>query len=418
MSRLQLRESLCRKLMKLIDEYLERSGLLPCPSGTELRDRFSSDIAAALAQDDTRVNVRKTLHGSMDPQPPSEFAYSVHVNGTSMHLMRGEYFDNRWHMQSMGDWAKIPDLENAATSGEYFNAIAERLAPFLTKPYRLGVAISLPLETGPDGRTVIAHARPELPVSAVLEGLCPEEELTAALTRSGASSSGTVRVIGEAAAVLFAGRALPPTAPENTISLFMDSGGQVAYFESGAGTSCQTVVTVIADKYADLTHGRHSEHGSLTNEPSAALGQYVLKEAHIAAREGYFTSPAARRIRSKRTLSTHALCSWLQSLPADPTVDEQVMECITLNMIHRVGQRMGACVSSAIRRLMGKKSHKNLFLVVDGTVFSAFRALRDNLNDEIAALQKGSDAPCWLAQVDRSVLVGAAYAALDNGPSL
>lgn len=397
-----------------INSFMQDHGLTDPPSSSETAHWFHEQLCTALRGEATEVPIYRTVHSFRGPGTTGDCAMVLVVDYKRVHAVRADIVAGRWRLKEIGRWDAAEELSGPDTCEQYFDAVVRGVRPYINRSFRIGLCLPFPLETTEDGVTV---ARPAAGtrLSKAIDGADPAQELLSALQRAGTTVQPTVRAVCPSVALLFAGSVLPGVTPDTSAALVLGNGGQVAYIEQGELPGPLVAVTASLD---DLAEACLDPLAAQDDPPARTIGSAVRRHARAACDYGCFTPATSRQLRSLKTLSTTGLCSWLETTPQDPSMDEISFRTLAEYLLHRTERYAAAFAGSALRRATRGNRDRTVFLLVEGTAFSSSRLLRDTLRQELDALDPQYRAPSFcLAQVGDGVVVGTACAALQRMPA-
>ena len=156
---------------------------------------------------------------------------------------------------------RMPGIEKAVSSDAFFDAIAEKLAPYLADADRIGFCFSYPADCTDDGDAKIVRFCKEVKVRGA-EGKSICRELLAAIRRRGIEKNFTCVQLNDTAAAMLGGMA---NAEREKYSGFLG-------FILGTGVNaCYVEKTENVEKYVNAPVGAHSMRPSDTVQGQRAI---------------------------------------------------------------------------------------------------------------------------------------------------
>ena len=336
---------------------------------------------------------------------------------------------------------RMPGVEAAVSKEEFFRTLAEAVRPHLRGADRIGFCFSYPAEITPqrDGRLV--QFTKEIKAEGV-EG----ELVGAGLARAlAADRTVPIVVLNDTVATLLAGRnAVPGRRFDDFIGLVCGTGLNAAYVERtalirklGGGDDGSMVVNTESGSFArgargavdDAFDATMANPGRYRHEKAisgAYLGALCRFAAQAAARAGFLSGEASRRLEGVASLSTRELNDFLlypdrADHPLGAAVagladDARALYVLCDAIVERAAAMVAVNLAGIVRKTgRGRDPRYPVCITVDGTTFWQLRTFRVRVESWMRRLLSGDHGRAWeIASVDDAPLLGAAIAALTN----
>lgn len=332
----------------------------------------------------------------------------------------------------------MPGSRGAVDRSEFFDALADSLAPIAGKSGTVAFCFSYPAQPLQDGDSEAVFMSKGVEVRGLV-GARLGRGLQEAMAAHGLGSK-RVLVLNDAVATMFAGMAGGYAA---CVGFILGTGSNTCYVQSPgvgklSGVSSPLPINTESGGYAlfprgeiDLAYDKTTGNPGVQTFEKMISGKYqgglTLTALRHAAGEGLFSSECAWRLANLKVLHAKEIDTFLDqkdmnaldqccAAEADRSAMRQILEALA----ERTAKLVSIDLAASLLKSSGAKSGGKLGIALDGSVCHHSRTFREKLRQEAQALLgERLGLPYALHDVQDGSLLGAAVAgALSLEPAL
>ena len=359
---------------------------------------------------------------------------------------------------------KMPGIEKTVTNDEFYDFLAERLAPYLDLGDKIGFCFSFPAECRDDGDARLVRFAKEIKVDGA-EGKLVCRELLAAIRRRGVTKAFTCVQLNDTAAAMLGGMAVTDkTKYSGYIGFILGTGVNACYVEKTKNVLKYVNAPVGANTIRpnDTVQGRRAIDNRPYDRPDQVQRAYrkptMVINTEAGMYGGFARGPIDVRLdkRSKlpgdhraekllsgvylgkiiyEALSDAQAAGLVSSAPQSETrevpmpdvnqflagegsmldmlspADRETARAIILSIYARAA-RLCAVMFAGIALQMHAGRDKPICVVLEGSTYHLSPMLKAALARELDALEKLYGLQFEIVKLEHQSLTGAAYAAL------
>ena len=409
--------------MDRVEDFLRRERLTD-PETQEAQIRhFLQEMEAGLAGRRSSLLMAPAYQSRPVPPETGRKLLLIDTGGTHLRIAQGQFDGYGWNFQELSR-CTMPGVSEPVPCESFFDFLAQQLLPYLANSYQIAFCFSYTLKHLPNRDAVVVSLAKQVCISGI-EGRRVAEELRRAFRRAGFTGEGTVSVLNDVVAVLLAGASLPNCEEfSDIIAMVMGTGINFSYFERNRPGWPETAVNVESSRYSGFPRAPADEEldagledlGAFPLEKSVAgryLGPLTLTVLKRACQAGCFSEAAAERLTAVEEFSTETFSTWLDTVTQKDqlSADERTFAVIADAVLERAARRTAACLTALMRRTDAPATEEHpIGLIVEGSTFNKFTALREKLLREIESTAGWEGLHFRLLQVEDAVLIGSAAA--------
>lgn len=328
----------------------------------------------------------------------------------------------------------LPGTDRELTAVEFFDAVAEKLAPYLGESDKIGFCFSYAAQCMENKDARLVAFCKEVKVTGA-EGIEICKALDAAIRRRGVEKKYSYVQLNDTVATLLGGMAASRReAYDGYIGFILGTGTNGCYaektanitkYEGTAYTAEEMIVNMEAGCYAGFQKGEIDEridaasaipgdHLAEKMIAGAYLGKIILEALRQAKQEGLLASGLPEHTDEIPMPDVNAFlagdCGVLDCI-AD-TEKETVREII-LSLYGRTARLM-AVVFGAIALHLDAGREKPMAIVLEGSTYQKSPCLQNLLGQELETLRKTYGVGFAVIAAENTTLTGSAYAAVSN----
>lgn len=304
--------------------FLERHGLFATTFDGLVADLLA-EMEAGLAGRPSSLAMIPTWLAPVERISAGEPVLAIDAGGTNLRAALVSFGPGGPSVEGFRS-ASMPGIAGEVSRDAFFDALAGHVADLAARAGRIGFCFSYPLEILPDRDGRLLRFTKEIRAPEV-EGTLIGAGLREALARAGVRGKLTAVLLNDTTATLLAGRSAveDPRQYDGYVGYILGTGTNAAYVESAIpkapGAPAQIVV-LESGGFAIRDRGDLDEaFDRTTNDPGrytcekmhsgAYLGGLALVVLKTAAREGVFSSAAARVLEALPALAAKDLSAFL-----------------------------------------------------------------------------------------------------------
>ncbi|GHU79608.1 hexokinase [Clostridia bacterium] len=425
-----------------ISDFCARHGLYTGPDRLEVdTDRFIEEMVSGMEG----VSSIKMLPAYIDPSVKPDFSKKVIVvdaGGTNLRIALVsfpdgtnpdmEYFENYPMLGTNGE----------ITAAEFFDGLADCLAPIIYKADKIGLCFSFPAQILPNRDARILHFTKEVKVSGA-EGLLVGEGLLDALKAKGLPHNKTVTVINDTVAALLGGVAgTGGRVFDGYIGVILGTGTNTAYVEQNrsikkdaalARLDGKTVINLESGGYSKAARGDIDiAFDDKTDFPDEQMFEKMISGAYTgglflaflkaAAAEDCFSAVAKSGIGELLTLSGKDIdqfCDYpygqnVLSAIVDGDEDREALYALADAFFERVAILITTNLAALLKKTdAGQKPYKPVCISAEGTAFYKAKLFRPKLDYYMETFVKQKLGCHYeFVKIENSTILGTAAAGL------
>ena len=320
----------------------------------------------------------------------------------------------------------LPGTERELECDAFFDAVAEKLAPYLDRSEKIGFCFSY-----------VAHCMENK--DAKLEAFCKEVKvkgaegveicraLKAAIARRGVKTQYSAVQLNDTVATLLGGMAATEREKyDGYIGFILGTGTNGCYVENTAAVekykgSAYTAPTMIVNMesgcYAGFAKG---EIDRAVDAASAIPGDHQAEKLISGAYMGVIMAEALRRAGlmtdGRREIPMPDVNAFLAGEKSilDRLVSDKAKARQIVEGIYSRTARLMAVVYGAIALHTGRGTEKPMAIVLEGSTYQKSPLLQQYLAKELAVLRKNYSIGFEVVSAENATLTGSAYAAVSN----
>lgn len=328
---------------------------------------------------------------------------------------------------------RIPGTDRELTNEEFYDAVAQRLVPYLDQSDAIGFCFSYAAECMDNGDARLYRFCKEVKVSGA-EGKLICAELLAAIRRLGVTGEYRCVQLNDTVATMLGGMAvLRREDYDGFIGFILGTGINACYVENTAGITKyhgtgfseeQMIVNMESGIYGGFARGPIDEridaasaipgdHMAEKMLGGAYLGKIIAEAMQDAAAEGFLQSALPRELREIPTMDVDAFLAGQPGVLDTLLVpeDRQTVRRIILSVYGRTARLMAVMLASvALHTGCGRE--KPMCVVLEGSTYHKSPMLQKAVAAELRALKLFYGISFEIVNANNQTLAGAAYAAL------
>lgn len=427
---------------KKVGDFLTRLGMHPgqieigvCAAA------FADEMERGLRGEASSLLMIPTYLSAEGRPENGETALAVDIGGTNLRVALLSAEDGRMKLE-YSDVSPVPGSRFKVTKDEFFQAIADKLAPVVGRSANIGVAFSHPAEILPnrDGRLITFSKEIEVEGSDNME-IC--RELMKKLAENGCKEPKNCVLLNDTVAVLLSGlNAASSGTASGNIGLVLGTGMNMCYTEK------TSEIKKLTSAYANGTMIVNTEAGNFNKLPFAAsdraldaqtanpgdhrlekatsgryLGDLILLVLRDAAREGLLSDGAFRALQALPALGAPDTSAFLSGAGDGALSAVCVMEsdrAVTAAVIDAVYERdarlIAAMLAGAIMKMdAGHAKDRPVCVSAEGSMFFKLYSYKEKMGALVRhELAEKLGLYCELVSSENATLAGTALAAMLN----
>ena len=328
----------------------------------------------------------------------------------------------------------LPGTDRELTAEEFFDAVAEKLAPYLSESDRIGFCFSYAAQCMENKDAKLVAFCKEVKVTGA-EGIEICKALDAAIRRRGVEKQYSYVQLNDTVATLLGGMAASRReAYDGYIGFILGTGTNGCYaektsnivkYEGTAYKAEQMIVNMESGCYAGFEKGEidaaidaasaiPGDHPAEKMISGAYLGKIILAALRKAKENGIITSGLPQCTDEIPMPDVNAFladdCGVLDCISAE---DKEAVKELILALYARTARLM-AVVFGSIALHLGKGTEKPMAIVLEGSTYQKSPCLQTLLKQELETLRKDYGVGFAIIAAENTTLTGSAYAAASN----
>ncbi|MBI9021473.1 MAG: hexokinase [Verrucomicrobia bacterium] len=404
----------------------------------EVIDLFIAEMEKGLAGHKSSLPMIPAYVGIEGSVPHNEPVIVIDAGGTNLRICLAE-FDESSELQ-ISHFTKIPMLgtQGELTAKEFYDELANLIAPIADKACSIGFCFSYPAEIQPDMDGRLLHWTKEVRVPELV-GQCIAKGLSLSLTMRGLGQKQIV-ILNDTVACLLAGRAEgEKRGSKSFIGFIMGTGTNTAYVEQNANISkldapprhASQIINVESGGFArclrgplDIKLDKQSENpgGHIFEKMLSGvyLGKLSLELLQVAARRGMFSEETAMALLELKELSWIEVNTFMYepndaagSFACCTDDDRTLLHLLVEAIIDRAALLTAANISAtAIKCGSGLVADQPICINIDGSTYYKTYQLSEKVQRHLSSILAPRGIHYTCVHVKDAPIVGAAIAGL------
>ena len=417
-----------------INDFIARYGL--SAMGYDLQEeieKFRREMVRGLSGEDSSLYMIPTFLSPEAGACPDETVIVLDAGGTNLRVGAVLFRDG---VAAQVDFEKypLPGTDRELTAEAFFDAIAEKLAPYLDRGSKVGFCFSYAAQCMEDRDARLVRFCKEVKVTGA-EGLEICKALDAAIRRRGVTKQYAYVQLNDTVATQLGGMAASDrSAYDGYIGFILGTGTNGCYTENTAsirkytGTQYREKTMIVNMESGCYAGFRKGELDEIIDNASALPGDHQAEKMISGAYLGKIIMEALKRAQTEGVITSFAhdgsdevpmphvndfLAGRSSMLDCLSLEDKEAVTQIILALYGRTARLMTVVFTSiALQKNAGRE--KPMAIVLEGSTYQKSPRLQDLLQKELEAVERQYGIRFAILGAENATLTGSAFAAISN----